>query len=151
MDKKVGIVIAIFLPIIVILGILYFVNANKNSEETEIASSPNVTLASGDELEILTDEDLIKESLVLKNDWEEDEIEITVLENDGTYAKGEVNPVTPGEGGGIWFAKLVNGEWEIVWDGNGIVNCDDLEEYPDFPATLIPQCIDASTGELTDR
>lgn len=66
----------------------------------------------------------------------------------GNYAKGEVN--TDG-GGGLWFAAKRNNEWELVWDGNGIIQCPDLLNYPDFPRSIIPKCFDTSSDMLKDR
>jgi hypothetical protein len=93
----------------------------------------------------------IKALLVAKNNWNADEIKVTVSENDGTYAKGGVGAVTPQGGGGLWFAAKVNGKWNIVYDGNGIITCDSLTNYPDFPASMIPECYDASTNQMVER
>jgi hypothetical protein len=67
---------------------------------------------------------------------------------DGRYAKGGVRDEFSGA---IWFAALVDGEWRIVWDGNGVVDCADLEAYEDFPASLLPTCFDSSDGSLVER
>lgn len=67
---------------------------------------------------------------------------------DGRYAKGGVRDESSGA---IWFAALVEGEWRIVWDGNGVVDCADLDAYEDFPVSLLPACFDASNGSLVER
>ena len=152
MNKKFtpAIAIAIIIPIIVALFVIYFVQANKSNEENTVNSStPTVT---SEQVQVeLNDTDLIKEALVLKNDWNPNDIEVTITSNEGKFAKGMVGPVGGGPGGGLFFAALVNGEWEIVWDGNGITDCASLEAYPDYPTDLIPQCYDSSTGQMIER
>lgn len=95
------------------------------------------------------DTDLIKEALIKKNNWGEDlEFTVNISGNDGIYANGLV--VSQG-GGGFFFAKKVNGAWEIVADGNGVIFCSSLEKYQDYPKTLIPECYDEQTGETVAR
>lgn len=79
-------------------------------------------------------------------------LEISVSEVvDDTYAKGGAMPEGGGPGGGMWFAKLVDGEWELVWDGNGAIYCSDLEGYEDFPSRLIPECYDENSMNTVTR
>lgn len=101
---------------------------------------------------VMSDEGAIKTALVKRNGWEDEQaIELTIVENNGTFARGGVgDPAFPGTGG-LWFAKKVGGEWKIVWDGNGIVKCGAMREYEDFPASMIPQCYDEASGELVGR
>lgn len=94
------------------------------------------------------DDNLIKQALYKKNNWDEGSVTVVVSANDGKYAKGTANAQG---GGGLFFAEKVNGIWEIVYDGNGIILCSALEKYPDFPTTLIPQCYDQSTDKLIER
>lgn len=68
----------------------------------------------------------------------------------GDYAKGSVQQKGEG-GGGLWFAVKVNNGWQLVYDGNGIIPCKDLKQYPDFPSNLIPQCFDDSKNMLIER
>ena len=98
-----------------------------------------------------SDENLIKNALVTKNNWNPEEINVTISKNDGKYATGETGTVTPQGGGGLFFAKKVNGNWEIVWDGNGIITCEALTKYPDFPSDLIPQCYDQTKNTMVIR
>ena len=42
-------------------------------------------------------------------------------------------------------------DWEIVWDGNGIITCEALTKYPDFPSDLIPQCYDQTKNTMVIR
>lgn len=74
---------------------------------------------------------------------------VSVKELSGNYAKGEASQI--GEGGGIWFAAKDKGVWQLVYDGNGIIQCSELKEYPDFPSRLIPQCFDDQENKLVTR
>ncbi|HEX8923433.1 MAG TPA: hypothetical protein VF828_01725 [Patescibacteria group bacterium] len=97
----------------------------------------------------VSDEELIKGALFEKNGWKDtDNITVTVTENDGKYAKGSAQ--TSG-GGGYFFAEKVNGTWEIVADGNGMIMCAKLGKYPDFPKSMIPTCYDATTDKIIER
>ncbi len=96
-----------------------------------------------------SDNDLIKQALFKKNNWKEsDGLTVTVTTNDGTYASGGV---TGQGGGGYFFAAKVNGVWEIVADGNGVITCSSLTNYPTYPKTLIPECFDEATGKTVIR
>lgn len=134
--------------IVILIALSFIVTPSRNSPSVpQNSPTPTIELA----LETKTDEELIKEALIAKHDWDPAEISITISQNDGKYATGGAGSVTPGPGGGIWFATKIEGNWQIVWDGNGMASCDDLAPYPDFPATLIPQCYDSITGELVTR
>jgi hypothetical protein len=98
--------------------------------------------------EVVDEDELIKQALYVKNGWEEGAVTVTVSENDGTYAKGMVNSQG---GGGYFFAAKKAGSWQIVADGNGIIDCATLTEYSDYPTTLIPQCYDYEKDVLVTR
>jgi hypothetical protein len=95
------------------------------------------------------DPQLIKESLFKKNNWKEsDDINVTVSTNDGNYASGIV---TSQGGGGYFYAAKENGEWVIVADGNGLIMCSSLINYPKYPTSLIPECYDQTTEKSIKR
>lgn len=93
---------------------------------------------------------LIKKALFQKNNWDDkDDITVKISTNDGTYASGTV---TSQGGGGYFYATkdLANG-WVIVADGNGLIECSTLKNYPDFPNTLIPECYNSATEKSVKR
>lgn len=90
----------------------------------------------------------IKTNLIKKYGSNASDMNVSVSEVDGEYAKGMV---TEQGGGGMWFAARLNGTWTLVWDGNGVITCDDISPFPEFPANLIPECWDASGGKLITR
>lgn len=93
-------------------------------------------------------ETMIKQAMVAEHGSTASELDITVSEIIGDYAKGMASA---SGGGGMWFAARDNGVWHLVWDGNGQINCDDLKDYPNFPNTLIPECYDLANEKLVVR
>jgi len=111
--------------------------------------SPTSTTTSTPTLSIEEENNLVKQALLKKYPaWNENEITIKIKTNDGKYASGSA---TSSGGGGYFFAAKVNGVWKIVADGNGTISCSSLKDYPDFPATLIPECFDETTGKSIKR
>ncbi|MCX6732668.1 MAG: hypothetical protein NTV98_03965 [Candidatus Roizmanbacteria bacterium] len=98
----------------------------------------------------VSDADLIKQALFTKNNWASTlEINVSVNKNDGIYASGSVSENQGG--GGYFYAKKVGSEWKIVADGNGMIMCEALKDYPDYPKTMIPSCYNSTTGETVTR
>lgn len=91
----------------------------------------------------------IKKALVEKHGQNAEKLTVSVSKTDGTYAQGGASQ--EGMGGGMWFAAKVNEEWKLVWDGNGIIECNSVTNYPNFPTTMIPECFDTSTQEMVKR
>ncbi len=76
------------------------------------------------------------------------QMNVTVSTIEGNFAKGGAS----GEGGGgMWLAAKVDGEWQLVWDGNGVIYCEDLAPYPDFPTSFVPECWNQATDSLVTR
>jgi len=96
-----------------------------------------------------SDLELITKALFEKNQWPSTmELTVTINKNDGTYASGSAGG---SGGGGYFYAKKVGEEWKIVADGNGMITCDSLKDYPDYPKTMIPICYDSVKGENVNR
>lgn len=90
----------------------------------------------------------IKNALVAKHGSTANELNISVSKIEGGFASGGAS----GEGGGgMWFAAKVNGNWQLVWDGNGVILCKDLAAYPNFPVSMIPECYNEQTNKSVKR
>lgn len=65
------------------------------------------------------------------------EVGVTVDKEVPGFASGSVlfGQGGPGEGG-MWLALLGNG-WEVVWDGNGNVDCNKMRQQYGFPDTIL--------------
>ncbi len=155
-----------FLVLVLIGGVAvgsYFIGKQQSKLSFNLTPTPEPTKAVSSPSPIVTttlsvspqqnshDIELIKQALIKKNNWTNIEIEITTTYNDGTYAKGGVTEKGSEAGGGYFFAKKVNGEWKIVADGNDIIACESLVAYPDYPASLIPECYDSESGTTKKR
>jgi len=90
-----------------------------------------------------------QEQLVAEHGPSAKSLDVTVSTISGNFAQGAASEV--GFGGGMWFAAKVDGKWELVWDGNGMITCNDLINYPDFPPSMIPACYDMGSEEMKDR
>jgi len=91
----------------------------------------------------------IKEAFATKYSKPLADVNASISENDGTYAKGGVN--FAGEMGGGWFlAYKGTAGWIIVADGNGTVTCASIDPY-NFPTTMVPECWDEDTSVLITR
>jgi len=99
-----------------------------------------------DESQIL--KNAVRQALIAKHGQSAGQLTITVAKIQGNYASGGA---AAADGGGMWFAAKVKGNWELVWDGNGVILCSDLVKYPDFPNTLIPECYDETSQKSSKR
>ena len=116
---------------------------------TESQGKPTQTVQVTPTISKEADNLLIKKALYTKNNWIDDgSMTFTVSTNDGKYASGGVSAQG---GGGYFFAAKVNGQWEIVADGNGVILCSSLVKYPDYPKTLISECYDEATQKNVKR
>lgn len=146
------------LVIIASAGYIYLSGGTFVRKENIIAPTEEMvgeeSAESGEQLTAEEEEVLkaeIKQAVAEKNDINPEELKITVREVEGDYATGGAGSVTPGPGGGVWFAAKVNEQWELVWDGNGSIYCFDLRDYPNFPTSLIAECYDEGMGEMVPR
>lgn len=78
-------------------------------------------------------------------------MQVVIKTHLGDEIEAAVVPVSVPAGGGYVFAKKVAGEMEIVADGNGVIMCSSLTEYPDFSTYLIASCSEDSSGKLVLR
>ena len=99
--------------------------------------------------ETKSDLEQIKEAFAEKYNKPLSDVNVTISDNTGTYAKGGVS--FAGEtGGGWWLAYNDSSGWIIVADGNGTVMCEEIEPY-NFPVDLVPECWNEATSELIER
>ena len=79
-------------------------------------------------------ETIIKQLLVEKYGSNANDMTVTVSQQKGNYARGGVTE--PG-GGGMWLAVRVTGDWQLVFDGNGVPNCNLLKVTYSFPEEML--------------
>jgi len=126
-----------------------------NTEQFSIDVQYPPEIIDTDETEDTTTEE-ITAALIEKNGWEEGSVVASVNTNDGEFAYGTAAPPEGGMGGGGWYAAYIDGTWEIIWDGNGVIFCDLLEDFEnthsiEIPSTLIEECYDQTLEDTVTR
>jgi hypothetical protein len=81
----------------------------------------------------LSDDDSLKEALAAHLGVNVNDLTIVIDENTGTYARGGVD-------NGYFLAAKVNGQWQIVADGQGALDCQIVSQYG-FPPSMVPECL----------
>ena len=90
----------------------------------------------------ILDEDALKAALAAHLGRDVNELTITVSQNTGSHARGGVE-------NGYFLATKVNGQWLIVADGQGALDCQVVSQYG-FPASMVPEC-SGSSGPISDE
>lgn len=127
------------LVIIVIAGAVYYLKQNIKPP-LSVTPTPNATVTSAavNTATPLPDtQTAIQAFLAEKYSKPLSEVKVTVNKEVPGFASGSVMFGTGGPGeGGMWLAFLGNG-WQVVWDGNGNVDCDKMRQDYGFPDTIL--------------
>jgi hypothetical protein len=83
-----------------------------------------------------TDDDALRTALAAHLGRDVNSLTITISQNTGSYARG-------GNDNGYFLAAKVNNQWQIVADGQGVLDCQVIAQYG-FPASMVPECSDSS-------
>lgn len=80
----------------------------------------------------------IQYALAAKYNKPVDKVKITITKQDGGYVSGSVlfGEGGPGEGG-MFLARKAGNIWEVVFDGNGNVDCHKMRQEYGFPDTIL--------------
>ena len=93
------------------------------------------------ECDIEEDSEKIKEVLINKG-LNLTNMKVVIFKHLGKYIEGGVMPISADAGGGYVFVVKDGDEVKVLAHGNGGINCSIFEEYPDYPAYLVPECVD---------
>lgn len=111
--------------------------------------SPSPTASASAKPVVKTDKELIAEALAEKHGKAADDVNVTISENTGVFARGGVS--FEGEmGGGMWLAYKDGDEWIVVYDGNGTIPCESVNP-PGFPVDMVSECWDSAAGVSVTR
>ena len=80
--------------------------------------------------------DAVTKLLIEKYNWEEDKVSVQVNKEVGDFASGSVGFGSE-IGGGGWLVKKIEGKWQLIWDGNGAVDCQNLRAEYQFPDEIL--------------
>ena len=108
-------------------------------------------------IEQLTQEYLIKQLFSEKYERDASTVYVDVIQAFPEHMSGSVQFIepdeeqpAPGNGGAFLAATDQDGEWVLVFDGNGAILCTDIEPY-DFPTEMVPECYDDVAGQVVNR
>ncbi len=82
--------------------------------------------------------DGIAEAMVEKYKKDLSEVTIIISQEEGDFARGGVEFAPGGQGNaGMFLAVRINGEWEIVYEGNGVADCNKLKQKYNYPQKML--------------
>lgn len=81
----------------------------------------------------------IQEIFKEKYDRYADSLSVTINQETNDHARGNVS-FEPGVPGGLFLAAKIDGEWQVVHEGNGEIPCS-LAKYG-FPSEMLADCAD---------
>ncbi|MBN2086757.1 hypothetical protein JW758_00245 [Candidatus Peregrinibacteria bacterium] len=97
------------------------------------------------------DSNLIKDAFSKKYpEWDLSTWKVNVERQFDKFATGGVSPMEEDIGGGYFFAVNTDDGWVIAADGNGVIECQQIEPY-DFPSDLIGECWDTVNNIVVER
>lgn len=99
------------------------------------------------ECDIVGDAEKIRVALVAKG-LDLSDMKVVINKHLGKFIGGSVVPVSTLGGGGYVFAVKEDDKIKVLADGNGAIMCSAFENYPDFPAYLVPECIDEAGNQV---
>lgn len=113
----------------------YNIQLNTPSRQTDTTTETTPTASLKDE------ETLIVEAVLEKLGLEAEDTEISITDNNGEHAKGNIIEAGSVVGGGYFLAANTSDGWVVVYDGQANPACEDIEPY-DFPMELVEECLD---------
>jgi hypothetical protein len=122
-----------------------------STEEANLTATPAAATEEAERVSLDENAVLIaavRKGLIAEHGQNASGMNITISQIQGDYAKGMASEQG---GGGIWFAAKLNGTWTLVWDGNGIIDCNSVSPFPGFPTSMIPSCLASGSGTLITR
>lgn len=79
----------------------------------------------------------ITEIIALKYNKPVSEVFIRIDQENAKYAKGGVSFAPKGGPGGVFLAAKINDKWELVYDGNGSIDCEKIKANYEFPSEML--------------
>jgi len=91
---------------------------------------------------IISKEEAIKRLLAQKYNKKVAEVTIRISQETENHLRGgvEFQPGGP-ENSGLFLAAKVDGNWRLVFDGQGAISCEEVTRY-NFPQEMVTDCAD---------
>ena len=150
MNKNLFILIAAFI-VGLLVGVLIFSgednkknsDASEETKENEIVElSKDIEQEGVDEIEpVISRDEAIKRLFAEKYNKKISAIAIDISKETENHLRGMVKFEDEEEPGnsGIFLAAMVYDNWELVFDGQGAIYCEEMEKY-NFPEDMIEDC-----------
>lgn len=140
MSNSKNVVIVILLIILVgLIGTSAYLLGRQNARDKSVDKDAEQVLP-------LWTKDLIAKAFADKYKKNLKVITVNIEKESGDFVKGSVkfSDVEVNQGA-MFFAKKIDGSWEIIWDGHGTYDCSLLDKYS-FPADFKSGCLPDKTG-----
>jgi len=82
-------------------------------------------------------EEEFRNILAAKYDKSADEITVTITKQTDSHASGSVRFAPESSAGGLFLAAKIGNSWQMVYDGNGSVDCAKLRDEYGFPDEIL--------------
>ncbi len=151
MNKNLFILIAAFIDGLLV-GVLIFSGEDKKensdaSEETKdeiVDILKNTEQEGDDEIEpVISRDEAIKRLFAEKYSTKISAVKIDINKETENHLRGTVQILDESvEGSGdslVFLAAMVYDKWELVFDGQGAIYCEEMEKY-NFPENMIEDC-----------
>jgi len=79
----------------------------------------------------------IKLALATKYNKKTTDVFVSISKENIQYATGQVSFAPKGGPGGLFLATKISGKWELVYDGNGGVDCNKIKQAYLFPQNML--------------
>jgi hypothetical protein len=79
----------------------------------------------------------IQKALAKKENKQLSETFITIRYETADYASGGVSFGAKDAPGGVFLAAKINNNWQIVFAGNGSINCPEIKKLYEFPPEML--------------
>ena len=111
------------------------------SEANPPEGTPIIPMEQPTEIPVINDDTAIQEALAHSLGVSIEELEFSISENTGAFAKGGVS-------NGYFLAAKDGEGWVILYDGQAAPPCQPVDEYQ-FPFDMVPECMAAGNQVVT--
>ncbi len=119
----------------------YF-NSRKNSTSVSASPLPSAEASNISPSPIANETQQIEEAVFKLTGLDPTKAEITINENTGQHATGNIKEFEA-VGGAYWIAAKVGKQWVGVYAGQSQPKCSEIAPY-NFPRDMVPECLDKS-------
>jgi len=103
-----------------------------------------------DEIEhLFTKFELIQQLFAKKYGKKMSAVNLTIQKETNTHVRGIVSFHDEEKAVGIFLAAMVDGEWQLAYDGSGAISCAEMQAY-NFPDSMLEGCAEQDEDSGTE-